>query len=179
MSKAYVYFLLKLFLVMNFYNLFGQNNRGYIVNIGDQSPPLVIEDENLLEKYKGKIIMLQFTASWCSVCINEMPYIEREIWQKHKQNDNFILIGLAKDTEKRPQREEEIKLMIAKTGVTYPIITDYNSQLFNLFAEKKAGVTRNIIIDQDGEIVFLTRLFEYEEFNEMTKKIDELLKNKD
>ena len=35
--------------------------------------------------------MLQFTASWCSVCIKEMPHIEDEIWQKHKDDENFIL----------------------------------------------------------------------------------------
>ena len=34
-----------------------------------------------LEKQKGKIVMLQFTASWCSVCIKEMPHIENEIWK--------------------------------------------------------------------------------------------------
>ena len=48
--------------------------------------------------------------------------------------------------------------------------------IFNLFAEKKAGVTRNVIIDQNGKIQFLTRLFDIEEFNQMKLKIEELLK---
>ena len=88
----------------------------------------------------------------------------------------FVLIGLAKDTEKRPQSNKEIDLMINKTEVTYPIFTDKKSMAFNLFAEKKAGVTRNIIIDQNGKIQFLTRLFETEEFNQMKLKIEDLLK---
>ena len=163
--------------------IYSQNNRGYIVELKEESPYFNIEinDKEFfnLSKATGKVIMLQFTASWCSVCIKEMPFIEKEIWQKHKNNDDFILIGLAKDTEKRNQREQEIQLMINQTGVTYPIISDYNSKIFNLFAEEKAGVTRNIIIDKNGQIAFLTRLFEREEFNEMKNIINELLKKKD
>ena len=107
-----------------------------------------------------------------------MPFIEKEIWQKHKKNDDFILIALTKDSDTRPQRKKEIKLLIDKTGVTYPIKTDFNSEIFQLFAEKKAGVTRNIIINQKGEIEFLTRLFDHDEFNEMKMVIDRLLKKK-
>ena len=119
--------------------------------------------------------MLQFTASWCSVCLKEMPFIEDEIWNKHKQNDDFILLALAKDTDKRRQGTNEIELMRKKTGVTYPIESDWNSEIFNLFAEKKAGVTRNIIINKNGEIAFLTRLFDKDEFNAMKKIIEDLL----
>ena len=52
-----------------------------------------------------------------------------------------------------------------------------NSKIFNLFAENKAGVTRNVIIDKKGNIAFLTRLFERNEFNEMKNKINNLLNN--
>jgi len=165
--------------------LFGQENRGYIVNIADPSPNFFSKIDTLIKNTdpkfhnkNGKVIMLQFTASWCSVCIKEMPFIEEEIWQQHKENDNFILIALAKDTPKRPQRDKEIQFMIEKTKVTYPILTDYNSEIFELFAEKKAGVTRNIIIDQNGDIAFLTRLFEQSEFNAMKSTINQLLKKK-
>tara|TARA_B100001741_G_C16404065_1_gene528363 strand:- start:97 stop:621 length:525 start_codon:yes stop_codon:yes gene_type:complete len=159
--------------------IYSQENRGYIVKVGDKAPSFSLEEnKSFIEKNKGKVIMLQFTASWCSVCIKEMPFIEKEIWQKHKKNDDFILIALTKDSDKRPQREKEIKLLIDKTGVTYPIKTDFNSEIFQLFAEKKAGVTRNIIINQKGEIEFLTRLFDHDEFNEMKMVIDRLLKKK-
>ena len=162
--------------------IYSQENRGYIVELGQKSPNFKIQiTENEffeLKQNRGTVIMLQFTASWCSVCMKEMPFIEKEIWEKHKNNDDFILIGLAKDTEKQNQRAEEIQLMLDRTKVTYPIITDFNSKIFNLFAEEKAGVTRNVIIDKNGNIAFLTRLFEKDEFNEMKDIINELLKKK-
>lgn len=154
-----------------------QENRGYIVNIGDKSPEFSLNEKKFLEQNKGKVIMLQFTASWCSVCIREMPYIENEIWLEHKENEDFVLIALAKDTEQYPQEKKEISQMIEKTAITYPVYRDENSKIFNLFAENKAGVTRNVIIDKKGNIAFLTRLFERNEFNEMKNKINNLLKN--
>jgi len=120
--------------------------------------------------------MLQFTASWCSVCIKEMPHIEKDIWEVYKNNEDFVLVALAKDTKKRPQGYLEIKQMIDRTNVTYPVFRDYDSKIFNLFADEKAGVTRNVIIDKKGNINFLTRLFDIDEFNEMKVKIRELLK---
>ena len=41
--------------------------------------------------------MLQFTASWCGVCRKEMPFIEKDIWLKHKSNPDFMLIGIDRD----------------------------------------------------------------------------------
>lgn len=65
--------------------------------------------------------------------------------------------------------------MIAATGVTYPIGMDPNADIFGSYAEKSAGITRNVIIDREGKIVMLTRLYDEEEFNEMVDTIDKLL----
>tara|TARA_S200000501_G_C20850556_1_gene755502 strand:- start:458 stop:973 length:516 start_codon:yes stop_codon:yes gene_type:complete len=171
MNKIIIYLILIPLITLS------QDKRGYIVNVGDEVPKFVVNKKNFIDDNKGKVIMLQFTASWCSVCIKEMPYIEEEIWQTHKENEDFVLLALAKDTERFPQRDKEIAQMTEKTKITYPIVSDKNSKIFNLFAEEKAGVTRNIIIDKEGNIAFLTRLFEKNEFNEMKKKIKGLLKN--
>jgi hypothetical protein len=48
---------------------------------------------------------------------------------------------------------------------------DPGADIFGLFAQKEAGVTRNVIIDRSGKIVFLTRLYKEEEFNRMKKLI--------
>ena len=148
---------------------------GYIVKIGDQVPEfsttLVNGKAISTADFKGKVVMLQFTASWCSVCRKEMPFIERDIWQKHKNNKDFVLIGIDLDEplEKVRKFQEDIK-------ITYPLALDPGGSIFNLFAEKKAGVTRNIILDKSGKIVCLTRLYKEEEFAEMVKVIDTLLK---
>ena len=59
--------------------------------------------------------------------------------------------------------------------ITYPHEIDPGAEIFGLYAGKESGVTRNIILDREGKIVFLTRLFDQTEFNAMVKKIGELI----
>jgi peroxiredoxin len=156
--------------------LFSQEleNRGYIINVGDVAPnfTIVFDDgtEKQLTDLQDKIVMLQFTASWCGVCRKEMPFIEKEIWQVHKEKD-FIVIGIDRD-----EPIEKVLKFKKQTGITYPLALDPDANIFALFAKKEAGVTRNVIIDKTGKIVYLTRLFNREEFDEMKEKIEELLK---
>lgn len=114
--------------------------------------------------------MLQFTASWCSVCKKEMPFIESDIWLKHKNNPNFALIAIDRD-----EPIETVRKFAESTKITYPIGLDPKARIFSLYADPKAGITRNVIIDRDGKIVMLTRLYNVDEFVKMTKLIDSLL----
>lgn len=144
--------------------------KGYIVKVGDIAPDFEMNLLNgqkvKLSELKGKLVMLQFTASWCGVCRKEMPFIENEIWQEHKDND-FALFALDLDEPK-----EKAEALIAATGITYPIALDAEGKIFTKYALKESGVTRNVIVNKEGEIIFLTRLFNREEFNEMKKVIE-------
>lgn len=156
-------------------NIFAQSDdRKYLVEVGDIAPDFEIAIPNgatvKLSDLRGKVVMLQFTASWCGVCRKEMPFIESDIWQKHKNNSNFALLGIDRD-----EPTETVLSFAKKTGVTYPIGLDPKAGIFELYAEKDAGITRNVIIGKDGRIVMLTRLYDPEEFKEMVKVIDNLL----
>lgn len=152
------------------------DHRQFLVKEGDTAPNFKMEMPDgsfiQLNDLRGKVIMLQFTASWCGVCRQEMPHIEEQIWQKHKSNPEFVLLGIA-----REEPAEKIAVMREATGVTYPIGMDPDASIFGKYAENNAGITRNIIINQDGKIVMLTRLFEEKEFNTMVSLIDELLES--
>ena len=165
--------IIVLIIFLSFLNAVEPDERGYIVKVGDESPDFkmqLIDGKTITKKdLKGKVVVLQFTASWCSVCRKEMPHLEKDVWQKFKIKD-FILIGVDRDEPLDVVQEftKEIK-------VTYPMALDPGADIFALFAAREAGVTRNIVIDQTGKIVFLTRLFEEKEFQAMIAKIDALL----
>jgi peroxiredoxin len=141
----------------------------YIVKVGDKAPDFAINESGgrsyKLSDLRGKVVMLQFTASWCSVCRTEMPFIEKEIWLE-KKNSGLALIGIDRDEplDKVIQFKKDI-------SVTYPLALDPGAAIFGLFALKTSGVTRNIIIDRNGKIIFLTRLYKREEFDAMKKVI--------
>lgn len=152
-------------------------NPQHKVKIGDIAPDFTIQfldgTKQKLSQHRGKVIMLQFTASWCSVCRKEMPFIEKEIYSVLKSNDNFLLIGIDLKEDKAT-----IEKFQKATGITYPLVFDTEGKIFELYAEAEAGVTRNVIIDKDGKVAFLTRLFDREEFDAMKSKINELLETK-
>lgn len=148
---------------------------GYIVRVGEMAPDFTITltsgEKVTLSSLKGKVVMLQFTASWCGVCRKEMPFIERDIWLKHKDNKDFALIGI--------DRDEPLETVIAfgkAVGVTYPLGLDPGADIFAKYALRHTGITRNVLIGKDGRIVMLTRLYNEEEFDSLVRKIDELLK---
>ncbi|MBN1252828.1 MAG: TlpA family protein disulfide reductase [Bacteroidales bacterium] len=152
------------------------DQKGFVIRIGDNAEDFYINyadgrKSEKLSDLKGKVVMLQFTASWCGVCRKEMPHIENDIWKKYKDK-GLIIIGIdLKETIDKAQNFSKIM------KITYPLALDEEGEIFSLYAHPNAGVTRNVLIDKNGKIVFLTRLFEENEFKEMIKKIEILLNN--
>ncbi|MBQ5593870.1 MAG: redoxin family protein, partial [Bacteroidales bacterium] len=110
---------------------------GNIVKVGDIAPDFefTLTDGSTakLSDYRGKVVMLQFTASWCGICKREMPYIESDIWQKHKDNPNFVLVGI--------DRDEPLETVIEfgkSVNITYPLALD-------------PGATRAVATEHDGK----------------------------
>lgn len=149
-----------------------ENN--YLVKVGDVAPDFTLSltdgTEFTLSKNRRKVVMLQFTASWCGVCRKEMPFIERDIWLPNKDNKDFVLLGID-----REEPLEDVKKFAESTGITYPMALDSKADVFASYAERKSGITRNILIDRDGRIVKLTRLYNEKEFGELVQAIDSLL----
>jgi peroxiredoxin len=146
----------------------------YIVKVGDVAPdftlPMTDGSTFTLSEQRGKVVMLQFTAGWCGVCRKEMPHIESDIWQPNKDNKDFVLVGID-----REETLEDIIPFIQEVGTTYPIAMDTNADVFAQYALRESGITRNVLIDRDGRIVMLTRLFKEDEFAALVEKINGML----
>ena len=146
----------------------------YIVKVGDIAPdftlPMIDGSTFTLSEQRGKVVMLQFTAGWCGVCRKEMPHIESDIWQPNKDNKDFVLVGID-----REETLEDIIPFIQEVGTTYPLAMDTNADVFAQYALRESGITRNVLIDRDGRIVMLTRLFKEDEFAALVAKINAML----
>lgn len=153
--------------------LFAQDNddRGYIVKVGDACPDFAMDYPDgssvSLSDLEGKVFMLQFTASWCGVCRKEMPHIEKDIWKAYKDK-GIVVIGVD-----RGEAPDIVKAFAEKMKITYPLALDEDEAIFQKFALAKAGVTRNVLVDRQGKIVYLTRLFNDKEFSALKNKIAE------
>jgi peroxiredoxin len=154
-----------------------QIDRGYIVKVGDKAPDdfeLVLTDgtKTSLKQLRGKVVILQFTASWCSVCREEMPHLQKDVWKAYK-NKGLVLIGVDRD-----EPLKKVQKFHKDMKITYNLALDPGANIFGRFADKKSGVTRNVVINRDGRIVYLTRLYDPQEFASMVKVIDALVNNK-
>jgi len=151
-----------------------ETDRGYIIKAGDSVPDIEFQFDDSTSSFlyalDAKIVILQFTASWCSVCRKEMPHLESEVWQQFKDR-GVMLIGVDLD-----EPVEKVRGFKKQMKITYPVALDPGGEIFQLFARKGAGVTRNVVIDMNTKkIIFLTRLYNIEEFGKMIEKIESSL----
>ena len=165
-------FVISAVLLLSLASLSAQQNvyaNGYLVKVGDTAPDFTINEAGgksyKLSDLRGKVVMLQFTASWCSVCRKEMPFIESEIWNPGRK-DGLVVIGIDRD-----EPLDKVSGFKKDMKISYPLALDPGADIFGLYAVKTEGVTRNVIIDRNGKIIFVTRLFERPEFDRMKEVI--------
>lgn len=118
---------------------------------------------------KGKVVVLSFFATWCGPCMKELPHVQKEIWEKYKDNNKFQLLVIGREHT----REEMTKFKNDK-GFTFPIIADTKREIFSIFA--KQNIPRMYLIDKTGKIVYMTEGFEDKTFKSFLSKMDTELK---
>ena len=151
----------------------GQNDSTTLIKTGDPAPLFkcrTIDGKSIdISKLKGKVIMVNFFATWCPPCNLELPVLQKEIWDKYKNNPDFVLIILG-----REHSEAEVKDFVAKKKFTMPFAPDPKREIFSLYATQ--NIPRNVIIGKDGNVLFQGTGFSEEEFSEIEKTIAENLK---
>lgn len=141
------------------------------VKLGDQAPVFKVKTLEGkifdLEKLKGKIVYINFFATWCGPCMKEMPHIEEQIWKKIK-HDDFILIAIG-----REHSEKELKSWLEKKKFTLPFAADSDRAIYKLYA--KQMIPRNYVIGKDGKIIYQNTGYSEEEFSKMIELIKSAL----
>ena len=108
-------------------------------------------NEHTLSEYKGKTIFLNFWATCCPPCREEMPDIE-EIYNEYgKNNNDIIVLGVAAPNLGREGSEEEIVNFLSENNYTFPVVMDFGGEL--VYKYDIVGFPSTFIINEDGEIV--------------------------
>ncbi len=118
-----------------------------ILSIGDKAPDFTLLDlqgnkVSLNELLKGKEIILNFWASWCPECREEMPPLDKFAKLYH---DKAEIIGI----NTMESKEQAVSFINAK-GINYKILLDSKGEAVKLYGI--AGVPTNILINKDGLI---------------------------
>ena len=124
--------------------------QAFAVGLQDEAPDFTLKSldgGNLrLAEYRGQVVLINFWASWCGPCRQEMPLLDR---LHHRYADTgFVVLGI--NVEGDPDSAQEI---VDKTKVTFPILIDDGqkvSELYNLEA-----MPSTVVVDRDGVIRYV------------------------
>ncbi len=116
-----------------------------------------------LAEARGKVVLVNFWATWCPPCREEIPHLEK-LWQRIKGED-FIMVALA-----RGESEEEIRPFVEANDMTFPVAADSDKSVYALYAEQY--IPRSIVVDRSGAIVFQSSSYDQAEFEHMVEAIN-------
>lgn len=109
-----------------------------------------------LSDYKGKVVFLNFWATWCPPCREEMPHIE-EIYKEYGYNKNDVVIlgaaspATAENPSPQDESEEKIKAFLTKNNYTFPVVFDVKGEIFRNYYINAFPTT--FMIDREGNIM--------------------------
>lgn len=122
------------------------------VAVDDAAPDFTLKSlqgANLrLHEYRGQVVLINFWASWCGPCRQEMPLLDR-IHQRYS-DAGFAVLGVNVEGETASAQETA-----TRTGVTFPVLVDENqlvSELYDLEA-----MPSSVVIDRDGVVRYIHR----------------------
>lgn len=101
-----------------------------------------------LEQFKGQVVMINFWASWCGPCRQEMPLLE-QLHAKYKPM-GFTMIGVNVEPDSTLAAG-----FLSKTPVTFPILFDTKSEVSKLY--QVAGMPSTVIVDRKGNLRWIHR----------------------
>lgn len=143
------------------------------VKVGDMTPRFEIELRDgakvTSDELKGKVVLLNFFATWCPPCRKELPRLQTEIWEQLGNRDDFAVLVLA-----REQGWDKIDPFMQDHKYTFPVFPDLNRKVFSLFAEQ--SIPRNVVLDREGKIIYQSIGFQDDEFSQMVELIKNQLK---
>ena len=121
------------------------------------------------DELKGKVVLINFWATWCPPCKAELPLLQKNIYDKVKDK-NFAVLCIS-----RGEKDDVVKKFVWENKYTFPVYLDHETMTYNLFASKY--IPRNFVIGKDGKVKLATVGFSKEEFDKMIKLIRTELKN--
>jgi peroxiredoxin len=120
-----------------------------------------------LAQYKGQVVMLNFWASWCGPCRQEMPLLEN-IYKKYSKM-GFTLIGVNVEPDSKAAEG-----FLQQTPVSFPVIYDKDSTVSKAY--DVSGMPSTVIIDRKGNIRVLHRGYKPGDENEYLDSIRTLVR---
>jgi cytochrome c-type biogenesis protein len=129
-----------------------QNNESTTKSDKIKAPDFTLTDQygktHKLSDYKGKVVFLNFWATWCPPCRGEMPHIQA-IYKEYSKDD-VIILGIAAPNLGKEGSQQDIKNFLDDNGYTFPVVFDNSGAVMEMYSINAFPTT--FIIDKDGYV---------------------------
>jgi peroxiredoxin len=123
--------------------------------------------QTALSQYKGQVVLVNFWATWCGPCQQEMPLLD-QMYKKYKPA-GFTLIGVNVDKE-----EPAVKELLARKPVSFPVLLDPANQVSKAYHVDE--MPSSVIIDRKGDIRYIHRGYRPGDENDYQDRIRQLIR---
>ncbi len=142
-----------------------------LVKAGDIAPDFTVTlfngEQLTLSSLRGKVVLLNFWATWCPPCREELTRVQADLID-HFAGREFVFLPIS-----RGEKREEVAAFREKTGYTFPMGLDPAQTIYDRYATNY--IPRNFLIGSDGKIITTSIGYEPEEFNALIQTIEQTL----
>jgi peroxiredoxin len=143
-----------------------------LVKVGDNAPDFTCQtlsgDEFSLSMQKGKVVLVNFFATWCGPCLAELPHVEKEVFRKYGDRKDFALIVIG-----REHTAQELDKFKKEKGLSFPMAADPKRGIYSKYA--KEYIPRNFVVGKDGKIKWVSVGYSESDFQKLIRKIEDEL----
>lgn len=144
-----------------------------LVGEGDEAPDFTVEmidgSRVTLSALRGKVVLVNFWATWCPPCREELTHVQAELIDRFAGRD-FVFLPISRGEER-----DAVEAFRKQTGHTFPMALDPERDAYDRYASNY--IPRNFLVGPDGKVIALTVGFDEEEFAGLIDTIERTLEN--
>ena len=171
LCEELVKYFLSVFFVFSTFYIVAQDDID-VVKVGEKAPEFTVKtigDKTIcLSALRGKYVLLNFFATWCKPCLQELPVIEKHIAQQFS-SDKIVVIAIG-----REHSLNELQLFNERKKFTFHIAADPKRSIYNMYAKK--FIPRSYLIAPNGELIYVSSGYTSTEFEKLVRLIDSKVK---